>query len=96
MSDLDAANVLAFAPKSDKGSPEPAGVGQIGSSDRDVIMQTLENVMDVQERLEKGMNLVVEVITQLQLRVRDLEHAIVEIRKPKRPVILNSTGARAN
>lgn len=94
MSETEAANVLTFAPKP-SAIPEPA-TRDVTPADRTVIMQTLENVMDVQERLEKGMNLAVQVIAQLQSRVRDLEHDVAELKKPKRPVILNSQGSRAN
>lgn len=87
-------NVLAFAPKE---KPDDASIAsEAAPSDRDVIMQTLENVMDAQEQLEKGMKLAVQVIAELQSHVRDLEHDVAQLKKPKRAVILNSQGARAN
>lgn len=89
MSESEAANIVAFAPK-----PKPEEAAP--PTERDVIIQTLENVMDVQERLEKGMKLAVQVIAELQSHVRDLEHDVAQLKKPKRPVILNSMGARAN
>lgn len=84
-------NIIPFAPKSEPEQEMPVG-------EREVIMQTLSNVMDFQERLENGFKLATKVIAELQAHVRDLEHDVAKLKKnqPKKPVILNSQGARAN
>jgi hypothetical protein len=69
----------------------------MSSDEREVILQTLANVMDFQEKLEKGMKFATSVIAELQSHVRDLEHDVARLKKelPKRPAILNSQGGRA-
>lgn len=77
---------------------KPDDAPAISADERDVIMSTLANVMDFQERLEKGMQLATRVISELQSHVRDLEHkvAALERAQPKKPAIFNAQGARAN
>lgn len=84
--------VLTFAPKPAMAETDGAPI----PSERDVIMQTLENVLEVKERLEAGMKLATRVIQDLQRHVRDLEHDVAELKKPKRAIILNSQGSRAS
>lgn len=89
MSEQD--NVLPFAKPAEQ-APELSG------DDRAVIMQTLANMMDFQEKLERGMTLATRVIGELQSHVRDLERKMAALEKsqPKKPAILNAQGARAN
>lgn len=90
MSD-ESGNVVKFQPKQEA---EP----QISQGEREVIMQTLANVMEFQESLEKGMQLATRVIGELQSPVRDLERKVDRLEKaqPKKPAIFNAQGARAN
>lgn len=85
-------NILPFLPKAE------SEVEPISADDREIIMQTLSNVMDFQEKLEAGMKFASKIIAELQSHVRDLEHDVAQLKKnqPKKPVILNSQGARAN
>lgn len=78
---------------------EPKAAEQEMSGDEhDALLQTLANVMDFQESLEKGMKLATQVIAEMQAHIRDLEHDVAHLKKllPKKPAILNSQGARAN
>jgi hypothetical protein len=85
-------NIIPFEPKQEAVEPVMSG------DDREVIMQTLANVIDFQEKLEKGMQLASRVIAELQSHVRDLEREVAQLKKalPKKPAILNAQGARAN
>lgn len=67
-------------------------------AERDAIMQTLSNVMDMQTSFENQMKLAIGIIGELQAHVRDLEHDVAKLKKasPKKPAILNAHGARAN
>ena len=85
----DNGNVVPF----DKGA-----ASDMPANEREFIMATLANVMDFQEKLERGMKMDSAVIAELQGHVRDLEHDMAELKKrlPKKPAILNAQGARAN
>lgn len=67
-------------------------------AERDAIMGTLSNVMDMQKSFEDQMKLAIGIIGELQAHVRDLEHDVARLKKelPKKPAILNAQGARAN
>jgi hypothetical protein len=82
-------NVVEFTPKGACAEP---------SNESEMILQTLANVMDFQEKLEKGMKLASAVITEMQEHVRVLERDVTELQKrlPKKPAIYNAQGSRAN
>lgn len=67
-------------------------------AERDAIMATLSNVMDLQKSFEEQMKLAIGIIGELQAYVRDLEHDVARLKKTeaKKPAILNAQGARAN
>lgn len=71
---------------------------EMSEGDREVIMATLANMLDFQEKTEAGMVIATRVIAELQSHVRDFEREVAALKKaqPKKPVILNSQGARAN
>lgn len=87
MSDAD--NVIPF---------EKPAVAEMPADEREVIMATLANVVDFQEKLERGMKMAGVVIAELQAHVRDLESEVAALKKalPKKPAIFNAQGARAN
>lgn len=80
--------------------PKAAATNDNGASaesdERAVILSTLENVMTFQERLEEGMKLMTQAFTGMQRQIRDLEHEVAELKKKKKPAILNAVGERAN
>lgn len=69
---------------------------QFTPEERDQILSTLENMMEYQERLDQGMKLMTQALQAMEARIRDLEHNYEKMRKPTKPVILNSVGDRAN
>lgn len=58
------------------------------------LLNTLENLMSFQERLEKGLNLAIQTIRQLDTRIKRLEQS--DKRRDLAPAILNSHGERVN
>lgn len=88
-------NIVAFQPRhgSDMNDAEIAA-----QAERDAIMATLSNVMDLQRSFEDQMKLVIGIIGGLQAQVRDHEHEITRLKtaQGKKPAILNAHGARAN
>lgn len=87
--------VIPFQPRpgSDMDYAEIAAMAE-----RDAIMATLSNVLDMQKSFENQMKLAIGIIGELQAHVRDLEHDVARMKKErtKTPVILNAQGARAN
>lgn len=91
----DGGDVIPFRPRpgSEMDDAETAA-----AAERDAIMMTLSNVMDLQRSFEDQMKLAIGIIGELQAHVRDLEHDVARLKadKAKKPVILNAHGARAN
>lgn len=73
--------------------PEPCG---IDPAQHDVIMATLENVLRVQQSHDQQVSTLISLIGEMQAHIRDLEHSVAQLKKPKKPAILNSVGGRAN
>jgi hypothetical protein len=88
----DGAEIIPFEWKA-----EPAA-SPFTPDERAQIMGTLAAVMDMQAAHEQQMKLAINIIGELQAHVRDLEHDVARLKKAeaKKPVILNSQGARAN
>ena len=85
-------NVVELKPKAVQAT-ESAVTAE--ADERAVIMATLENIMNFQERLESGMRLVTDALAQVQSQVRSLEKDVAALKR-KRPAILNASGERAN
>lgn len=75
--------------------PKAVVVKEAEADERAVIMATLENIMNFQERLEQGMRLVTDALAQVQSQCRSLEKEVATLKR-KRPAILNATGERVN
>lgn len=88
-------NIVPFQPR--HGS-EMDAVETQQAAERAAIMDTLGNVMTLQESFDHQMKLATAIIAELQAHVRDLEHEVANLKKslPKKPAILNAQGARAN
>lgn len=88
-------NIVAFQPRHGSEMDDAEIAAQ---AERDAIMATLSNVMDLQHSFEDQMKLAIGIIGELQAHVRDLEHKVARLEKAraKTPAILNAQGARAN
>lgn len=91
----EGADILPFQPRpgADVDNAEIAA-----AAERDAVMATLANVIDLQRSFEDQIKLAINIIAELQAHVRDLEHDVARLKKAeaKKPVILNAHGARAN
>lgn len=78
-----------------KGKKPESGFVEL-PDERVVIMATLENVMKAQQGHDQQISTLISLIGEMQAHIRDLEHAVAQLKKPKKPAILNSVGGRAN
>jgi hypothetical protein len=53
-------------------------------------------MMAVQQGHDQQISTLISLIGEMQAHIRDLEHDVAELKKPKKPAILNSVGGRAN
>lgn len=79
-----------------KGKKMDAGAPEMSQDENAVIIATLENMMAVQQGHDQQVSTLIALIGEMQAHIRDLEHDVAELKKPKKPVILNSIGKRAN
>lgn len=79
-----------------KGKKMDAEAPEMSQDENAVIMATLENMMAVQQGHDQQISTLISLIGEMQAHIRDLEHDVAELKKPKKPAILNSVGGRAN